>query len=159
MKKSGILLIIGVIAVVLVGVYYIGSETGIISSTASAFPNSTELSTSTFSSLMSGTDFEIDNYEQAVDDLNIRIYGVTGDSASDVVDWYNLENAKDGWSVYSSEQDVGYGWSGYLCSWTKGTSGRAIIAIDGTLVSTYTGYDTIVLTSHAPLWVYEEHFN
>lgn len=159
MKKSGILLIIGIVAVVFIGGYYYGSETGIISSTASAYPNSTELSTATFSSLMSGTDFEIDDYEQAVDDLNIRIYGVTGSSASDVIDWYNLENAKDGWSSYGTERDSGSGWNGYLCSWTKGISGRAVIAIDGRLVSTYTNYDTIILTSHAPLWVYENYFD
>ena len=159
MKKSSILLIIGIVAVVIIGAYYFGSETGIISSTASAYPNSTELSTATFASLMSGTDFEIDNYEQAVDELNIRIYGVTGDSASDVMDWYNLENAQDGWSIYSNERDSGTGWNGYLNSWTKGVSGRAVITIDGRLVSTYTRYDTIVLTSHAPMWVYEDYFD
>ena len=159
MKKSSILLIIGIIAVVLVGVYYISSETGIIPSTASAYPNSTELSTSTFASLMSGTDFEIDNFEQAVDDLNIHIYGVTGDSASDVINWYNLENAQDGWSIYTSEHDSDAGWNGYIYSWMKGTSGRAVITIDGNLVSSYTSYDTIVLASHAPMWIYERHFD
>ncbi len=108
---------------------------------------------------MSGTDFEIDNFEQAVDELNIIIYGVTGSSASDVINWYNLENAQDGWTVYTSKQDSGTGWNGYIYSWMKATSGRAVITIDGTLVSTYTNYDTIVLTSHAPLWVYESYFD
>ena len=159
MKKSGILLIIGIIAVVVIGGYYIGSETGIIPSTASAYPNSTELSTSTFASLMSGTDFEIDNFEQAVDDLNIHVYGVTEDSASDVINWYNLENAQDGWSIYTSEHTSGPNWDCYIYAWTKDTSGQAVITIDGNLVSTYTEHDTIVLTSHAPMWVYEQHFD
>lgn len=159
MKKSSILLIIGVVAVVFIGGYYIGSEIGLIPSTVSSYPSSTELSTATFASLMSGTDFGIDNFEQAVDDLNIQIYGVTGDSASDVINWYNLENAQDGWNIYTSEQDSGTGWNGYIYSWTKGTSGRAVLTIDGNLVSTYTAYDTIVLTSHAPLWVYEGYFD
>jgi len=159
MKKSSVLLIIGIVAVVCIGGYYIGSETGIISSTASSYPSSTELSTATFASIMSGTDFEIDNYEQAIDELNIQIYGVTGSSASDVINWYNLENAQDGWSNQRSEHDSGSNWNSYIYAWTKGTSGRVVLTVDGNLVSTYTNYDTIVLTSHAPLWVYESYFD
>ena len=159
MKKSSILLIIGIVAVVFIGGYVIGSETGIIPSSSSGYPNSTQLSNSVLNSIALGTDVELLELEDAVSELNIEIFGINGVSALDVITWYNYENTQDGWGLLLNEHKSSSGWNSYIYGWQKGTSARLVLTIDGTLVKTYTNYDTVIITSHAPLWVYESYFD
>ena len=159
MKKSSILLVIGIVAVACIGGYYIGSETGIIPTASSGYPNSTQLSNSLLSSMSFGTDIGLNELEDAVSELNIEIFGINGVSASNVITWYNYENTQDGWELLLNEHKSSSGWSSYVCGWQKGTSARLVLTIDGTLVKTYTDYDTVIITSHAPLWVYESYFD
>lgn len=157
MKKSSILILAGVVAVSFLAGVFIATQIGIIPSSASAYPNSTELSTGVLNSIVGGMDLDVD-FEGAVSELNIELFGVNGESSQDVINWYNYKNTQDGWSIYRDEHDSGHGWNAYLYAWTKGTSGRVVLAVDGSIVEGYTDYDTVIITSHAPLWVYERYF-
>ena len=159
MKNSTVLLIVGIVAVVFIGGYYIGSETGLIPTSSTGYPNSTQLSNSVLSSISLGTDMELHDLEDAVSELNIEIFGINDVSALDAITWYNYENTQDGWELLLNEHESSSGWNSYAYGWQKGTSARLVLTIDGTLVKTYADYDTVIVTSHAPLWVYESYFD
>lgn len=158
MKRTTIVGLIGIFVLAVAVGFVLGSYFGLIGSTVSAYPNSTELPSDDFTDVADMINMDFDDYETAVDELNIRIYGVNGDSANDVISWYSYQNEKDGWEILASDHDSGSNWDGYLYAWSKVLQGRAVIAVDGSIVETLTEYDTIVLTSHAPLSVYERYF-
>jgi len=158
MKRTTVVGLIGILVLAIAVGFVLGSYFGVIGSTVSAYPNSTELSSNEFIDVADAIDMDFGDYATAVDELNIHIYGITGNSANDVISWYSYNNNKDGWEVLASEHDSGTNWNGYLYGWSKNLQGRVIIAVDGNFVETLTDYDTIVLTSHAPLSTYYKYF-
>jgi len=157
MKKTTIAGILIAIGVVIIAVYFIGTQIGLLGTGLSAYPNSTQLSSANVETVMSLAGLGSE-YQSAVSELNIEILGINGNTASDIMSWYLYKNNREGWNLEIQESDSGRGWSSYICGWTKLAGGRLVLAVDGTQVEGYTGYDTVVITSHAPIWVYEQYF-
>jgi len=140
MKK----LIVGIIAIVAICVagYAVLGYTGYVDTpfnSTSLYPNAQEIDTT---SLSNYADDEIYNIIMGLmDELNINIYGVNGQSASSVILWYEQTNAQNGWSLISdtSADSSGTGWNSYLRAWQKGYPGRGQIVItwDGSKVEQY----------------------
>ena len=124
--------------------------------TTSLYPNAQEIDTTSLSEYVDADIYAM--ISGLMDELNIQVYGVNGQSASSVISWYESTNLQNGWTPLSdaSADSSGTGWSSYIRGWQKGFPGRGQIVItwDGSKVEQYSGYDTVVLTSSAPMTTY-----
>jgi len=122
----------------------------------SLYPNAQEIDTTSLSNYADDEMYTI--ISGLMDELNIHIYGIDGQSASSVISWYEQTNAQNGWTSISdaSADSSGTGWNSYLRAWQKGLPGRGqlVITWDGSKVEQYSNYDTVVLTSSAPMTTY-----
>jgi len=166
MKK----IILGIITISLVFVvgYAVLGYTGYVGTPFNAtllYPNIQEIDT--FSLGDSTDDNDIDTIQSIIyglsGDLNIDIYGVNDQSALSVISWYEQTNAQNGWTVISdaTTDSSGTGWNGYIRGWQKGYPGRGqiVITLDGSKVEQYSNYDTVVVTSSAPITIYLDIIN
>ena len=157
MKKL-IAIIIAVAVICGVGYVTLG-YTGYVDTpfnTTSLYPNAQEIDTASLSSFADDDIYSV--ISGLMDELNIHIYGVNGQSASAVISWYEQINIQNGWTVISdaTADTSGTGWNSYIRGGQKGYPGRGQIVItwDGAKVEQYSGYDTVVLTSSAPMTTY-----
>lgn len=156
-KNTTILVAICVIFLIFVAGYILGSYFGLIGATVMAYPNSIELPTDAFADIADELDF--DNYETAVDELHIKIFGVNNVTASQVIQWYDYRHLQDGWQRVVNESLIRVHINAFLYGWTKNAVGHVVIAVDGTFVEALTQYDTIILTSYAPITTYQKYFD
>jgi len=161
MKK--IITAIIAMALICIAGYVVLGYTGYVGTpfnTTYLYPNAQEIDT--FSLGSSTDDNDIDTIQSIIyglsGDLNINIYGVNGQSASSVILWYEQTNAQNGWTVISdaTTDSSGTGWNSYIRGWQKGYPGRGqiVITLDGSKVEQYSNYDTVVVTSSAPITTY-----
>lgn len=157
MKK----LVAGIIVIVAICIagYAVLGYTGYVDTpfnSTSLYPNAQEIDTTSLSNYADDEIYTI--IMGLMDELNINIYGVNGQSASSVISWYEQTNIQNGWTPISdaSADSSGTGWNSYLRGWQKGYPGRGQIVItwDGTKVEQYSNYDTVVVTSSAPMTTY-----
>ena len=155
--------IIGVIAIICIVGYAVLGYTGYVETPFNAtmlYPNVEEIDA--FSLGNSTDDNDIDSIQSLIfglsDELNIDIYGVNDQSAFSVISWYEQTNSQNGWALISdvSSDSSDIGWNGYIRAWQKGTPGRGqiVITLDGSRVEQYSNYDTVVITSSAPMTTY-----
>jgi len=157
MKRKKIIIGVAFLFVLLGVCYFTGNQVGLLGTTVQTYPDSVKLSNN-IAEVLQATGLEnISQYQDAVDELDIQLYGVNDKNAFDTISWYVLQNSQEGWDVIKDDHITGNNWDAYIYAWQKTLGGRAVIAVDGILVKTLTGYDTVVITSNAPIWVYEKY--
>lgn len=161
MKKSVALLIC---ILIIGGSYAALGYTGVIQSPFSKAPTYTdahEIDITFLSSYVNDDTFSriMDN----ADSLDVHIYGVNIGSAESVITWYELENNKNGWEPFDQQRfwtrQSLLGGDLYTRVWSRYLKGQVVITVDGSYVQQYTGYQTVVITSSAPLSTYQEYIS
>lgn len=161
MKK--VIAILAVFLMIIVGGYAVLGYTGVVQSPLSTSPvyaNAYEIDTASISSLLDDNIFS--QLTLATDNLNVHIYGVNDISASSIISWYEQENAENGWSPFS-QQDTwthpsSHEYNVYTRMWNRYLKGQIVITADGSLVQRYTGFQTIIVVSSAPLSTCQQYF-
>ena len=155
---------IGVLAFLLGGamVYIALDYFGVTPQSAPSPPNATviNISPELLTSLSSSTDnTSVEQIMNQMDEIDISIYGLNGETAQSVMDWYNSINTQNGWTLVRTAQDSVNGWVGVAYGWQKGATGMLVAAWSGSEVVDRTGYDCVVVTATAPMWVWESIMN
>ena len=160
MKKSVALL---VVILVISGSYVVLGYTGAIQSPFSKPPTYADARELDFTLLSSFVNDEA--FSKMIEDaeaLDAHIYGVD-DSAETVIMWYETENSKNGWEPFRRQSMWTFqsvpGYAIYTRMWNRYLKGQVVIAIEGTYIQRYMGYQTVVITSSAPLSTYDQYFN
>ena len=102
----------------------------------------------------------VDDIFEDIKKLDINVYAVN-DPAERAIKWYENENSKEGWMPFEKQKT----WKKvlldgnciYTRAWSRYFKGQAIIAIEGDYVEQYTGYNTIIITTNAPLTTYKRY--
>lgn len=157
MKK--LIIVIIAVAVICGAGYVVLGYTGYVGTpfnTTSLYPNTQEIDATALSNFADDDIYAL--IMGLMDELNINIYGVNDQSAFSVISWYEQTNTQNGWTQINDASDdtSGIGWNSYIRAWQKGYPGRGQIVItwDGAKVEQYSNYDTVVLTSTAPISTY-----
>ena len=162
MKKSTI--IISVVLMLGCG-YVVLGYTGVIQSPLSTAPtytkNTIEINLEeAVASFLS--DEMYSDLVTAIDELDVDTYGVTDDTGENIVEWYSNINENNGWKPLEQENTWTYqtfvGYEIYTRAWYRYLKGQSLIVISGEKVNVFTGYSVIVITSSAPLSVYQKYF-
>jgi hypothetical protein len=90
-----------------------------------------------------------------IDSLHIEIYGKNAVSYLDMETFYNNLWTADGYTVYVRGYAYHTGYTTYSAMFTKGGDGRGVTAASGAGVTSYYGYDTMIMVGHGPLttWI------
>jgi hypothetical protein len=153
--------IIAVVSICITGYVVLGYTGYVITplNTTMLYPNIQEIDTIP---LIDYIDDDIELIQSIIsglsDELDVHVYGINDQSAFSVISWYEQTNIQNGWGLLDdvSADSSGQGWNGYLRAWQKGYPGRGqvVITLDGYKVEQYSNYDTLVLTSSAPMTAY-----
>lgn len=90
-----------------------------------------------------------------IDSLHIEIYGKNDVNYLDMETYYNTLWTADGYTVYVRGYAYHTGYSVYSAMFTKGGDGRGVTAGSGAGITSYYGYDTMIMVGHGPLttWI------
>jgi hypothetical protein len=90
-----------------------------------------------------------------IDSLHIEIYGKNNVNYLDMETYYNNLWTADGYTVYVRGYAYHTGYTTYSAMFTKGGDGRGVTAASGAGVTSYYGYDTMIMVGHGPLttWI------
>ena len=80
-------------------------------------------------------------------DVELVIYGIKNNHATNVFNWYEWKYNVDGWELYKSSSNKGDGWELYYGIWTKGIMIQATVVGEGTILDKYTDYDVFTGTA------------
>lgn len=142
--------------------YIIAGYVGIIQSPISNVSDPVFLSSDTIVEIdmtqVSGI-VDDDFYQKIMDvkeDINLKVYGVKGRSAFDIINSYEDINKRDNWIQsdrlwWDKNMDD---YTLYARSWTRFLKGQVVIASDGVYIRSLTGYDCVFFTSSAPVSMY-----
>ena len=108
-----------------------------------------DVDTAVISQFLDISKAEIDD---AIYDLNIKMYGVNGVSKHIVLTWY--EN-RHHWNLQKSSDTDFYS----LRAWASLFDGHVVSVSGHGSLQVLVGYDVVFLTSHASLTVYAEYFD
>lgn len=157
MKHKKTIVFIVLVAVFL-SFFLILTELGLINNTVKSYPNSVELSSDVEGLVEKVIGNQIEDKEMLYEDLNIDIRG-TDNLIENIVDWYNEYNNIEGWEPYFDETISNQEYNIQIHAWKKNLGAKIVIVADGQMISTLTSCDTLIITSHAPLWIYDEYLN
>jgi len=98
-------------------------------------------------------DIPEDKIDDAISDLNIKAYGINGVSKNTIMAWY--ENRHLDWSLQKSSDANLFS----MRAWSHLFTGHVIVVSDHGSMQNLVGYDTVFLTSHAPLTTYKVYLD
>ena len=99
---------------------------------------------------------EIDRLVNTSDELNVKVFGINGVTARDILTEYAQEHS--GWTLQYSQDEQGVGWHSYIRAWSQVTYVHVVVIWGGFLVEQFSGYDVVVLTSHEQYTTYQNYF-
>jgi hypothetical protein len=154
MRKVAISLFL--VAFLLGGSYITLAYTGAIQSplcTVSEYPMSKELDITCLSSILN------EDLYGMIKKLDIHAYGINDVPADVILSWYEQKNAEDGWFPYEKDtmwKDLSDPCIIQYRMWKKYLKGQIVVCCSDDIVQSITGYDTIIITSCAPLYSYND---
>lgn len=121
--------------------------------------NGIEIPTSKIMDIVTAANISINEINQiisAIDELNVKAYGVNGTSRDIILAEY-IKDHMD-WTLRNSENDSSLDWNVYIRAWSKFSYVHLIVIIDGWLVKQLSNYDVLVLTSHGQYFTFQKYF-